>query len=344
MICTCIKNTPFFIEKGYKLNLNGLTKLKDGKYNNRYVTGSNYEAAPNGTVRVIAPSQDKDSKKRRKTNTVPDISDLRDPKEVGGPKKYRLNKRKIRGRIIVYTDLVRRSNFFKRKQLYFWTISFPAGTTDEMCYQLLNTWLTALRQPSRYHKPILHSYLWVAERQKNGTIHFHLLIPHYMNVKIANRAMRVAICTQIRKKKLNYDAYAAKRYNGVDIAKPRDKSGKAIGPPINFLEKKRARSLQRYLTKYITKNDTEMGRLCWNSSVDWSVPFSGVCMTREEMVRVVRYRSMLKTTRIWENDWVKFCPWSSDPPKRLSRHLADINTYIISDYFTKIGKADFFFN
>jgi hypothetical protein len=337
-ICTCIKNRAFFTEKPYKVDPNGILKLKQGGFKDRYKTGALYCALPNGIV-ATKPAQVpvKDKKFRQKTKTMPELGEGVPVKETE-KRTYKLNKRKLRSRILVYTDCMRRSRRWKHKDLYFWTISFPKGTSDDQCYQLLNTWLTALRQRNRYRDPLLHSYLWVAERQEIGTIHFHIMIPHFLNVKVANRTMMVSICNLIKKKELNYPMAAARRYNGVDIAKNR-KTKKVV----NFLEKKKTRSLHRYLTKYISKNNTEMPRLCWNSSVDWAVPFAGVYLTREELVDLVPYREMIKA-RVFENDYIQFWAWTSDPPKKLTNHLCDINTFILADYFSHNGKKGIFLN
>jgi hypothetical protein len=336
MISTCIKNRPFFIEKAYKIGLNGITKQKQGSYKSRYCAGARYVDLPKGEVVPRPPCHNaKDTTKKQKTKIVPEVekgSEWLDPvKEV---KKRTLNKRKVRTRIMVYADTMRRSSRWKHKELYFWTISFPKGTPDDTCYQLLNIWLTQLRE-----KKLLASYLWVAERQQNNTIHFHLLIPQRVNVKVANRLMMTSICSMIRKGLLPWNIHAAKKYNGVDIAKDR-KNRKVI----NFLEKKRSRSLQRYITKYITKNSTEMVRACWNCSTDWSVLFSACHLTREELVATVPDVSAIRQDRKFENDWVEFWPWNNDPPLSFMRHMAAINGNILYHYFGTIGKREVFLN
>ncbi len=70
----------------------------------------------------------------------------------------------------------------------FYSISFPAGLSDSSCYQILNTCLTRIR---KWRKKF--SYIWVAERQKNGTTHFHMLTNVYMGIGIVNGFFKVAI-------------------------------------------------------------------------------------------------------------------------------------------------------
>jgi len=342
-----LSNTPFYVEKAYKLGLTGVTKLKAGAYHCRYGQGARYESLPNGQiVRKLSPCHAdkvtakfgplKEKKKFEQLPTAEDliISALHAADEPPPPRGYRLNKRKLRDRIGVYVDCMRRSRRWKIKQLYFFTVTFPEGTADDICYRLLNTWLTTLRT-----RQVLHSYLWVAERQQNGTVHFHMLVPHYLNVVMANRAMMVSICSMIRKKLLPWNLHQAKRYNGVDIAK--DRKTKQV---INFIEKKKQRTLAWYLTKYITKNETTSDRLCWNSSVDWSVPFKAVHLTRDELVKVVPTTGMILTDRLYETEYIQFWPWAAGPPLSMMKHLSFLNESLVADYFCQIGKGGILLN
>ncbi|WP_461827362.1 rolling circle replication-associated protein [Dysgonomonas sp.] len=87
----------------------------------------------------------------------------------------------------------------------------------------------------------LKSYLWVAEHQKNETIHFHMLTNTFMHIKKVNHFMARAINTQVRKKenkgKINVN-FDIKKYNGVDVRH------------VNNNRK----ALNCYLTKYVSKN------------------------------------------------------------------------------------------
>ncbi len=336
-VCTALNSGPYSRDKTHKLGMNGVTKLKDGGFFQRYGQGARHEHQPNGLIVRKPASVRKDTLKKNHAKLLPVGKNLEDIQQNGKKEErsYTLNKKKLRERIMVYVDCMRRSRKWKYKELFFWTVTFPKGTEDDVCYRLLNTWLTTLRQ-----KNMLHSYLWVAERQPStGTIHFHMLIPHRMDAKIANRHMMISICTMVRKGLLNWNLASAKRYNGVDIHKDR-KNKRAT----NFLEKKRTKLLAYYITKYISKNPTEMKRLCWNSSVDWSVPFRSVQLTREELLTVVNNPEALIVERMFENDYVQFWPWRWGPPARFLQHLCDVNTFLLEDYFLQIGKMDIFFN
>lgn len=131
-----------------------------------------------------------------------------EPEKTKRPKKteYKLNKKKVREKCSAFFGLRQSKKF-----LAFYSISFPMGFPDEFAYQCFNTVKTRMREECG-----LKSYLWVAERQKNGTIHFHMLTNTFMQIRKVNYFMARAINTQIRSKKnkgkinVNFDI---KKYN-----------------------------------------------------------------------------------------------------------------------------------
>lgn len=156
-------------------------------------------------------------------------------------KTFTLNKSKVKKKAWLYA-LCHES----QKNLYFLTITFPEKTTDENAYKMMNSWLTNLRQ-----RKIIGSYIWVAERQKNGTIHFHFLINQYIRVQTANSAMRSCLRTLYKKDNSLIDKELISKYNGVHLSK--NKNGKVA----NLAKSKNKRkTIINYITKYITKNDT----------------------------------------------------------------------------------------
>lgn len=269
-------------------------------------------------------------------------------------KSYSVNKREVRQRILGYLNTQRGA-----KNLFFWTVSFPAGTPDDVCYQAFNTWLTKLRSPTKLKggkilPAMLREYLWVAERQMGDrlktdkapthTIHFHIAIPHYMHVQRANAAMRDTL-RNLAKKGLMPGAVCAKdgttyyqpsiaKYNGVDICKHR-KTKKVI----NFAVKKGSRALASYLTKYVTKNDAgvadETGHiavpgfthLAWHNSRGFSCLFTAVTFTIKEFDQL-GFRHFLNKVRVFRMNFATFVPWLYGPPPLLQDHLYKLNSYI----------------
>lgn len=170
---------------------------------------------------------------------------------------YRLNKSKVKKRCFAFSRLKKSHKFFA-----FYTITFPSGLSDQSCYKYFNLWLTRCRKTAG-----LNSYLWVAERQKNSTIHFHLLTNDYMEIKSVNGYMSKALTNG--KKKLDQEVLKTvdtEKYNGIDVKKVGNGREKLVG----------------YLTKYITKNNIEFYRLPWHCSRDVSRLFTSVNFEYED--------------------------------------------------------------
>lgn len=182
----------------------------------------------------------------------------KEKKEVT-PKSYRLNKSRLRNKIKAFSQIGDQRNFSK-----FITVSFPAGLPDVNCKQALNTWLTKLRSMDKYF-----NYIWIAERQKNGTMHFHIITKSFFNIKIINFHMAKTIDYIIKTNRLRDIRFSLTKYNGVDI--------KVIY---------RVKELSQYVTKYVTKNDTEMEGYPSNCSKLISELFTRVQITDEEFKAV----------------------------------------------------------
>jgi hypothetical protein len=153
------------------------------------------------------------------------------------------------------------------KNLYFLTISFPMSIYDDVAYSCFNSWLTNMRQ-----KQGLKDYLWVAERQSNGTVHFHIFICQYLNVRKANSAMKSAITTQYKKNLISNQQFESiKNYNGVHLSK--DRNGR-VQNLRKIAKKNQRKAIINYITKYVTKaedkNDQVHKHLAWYNSRSFS--------------------------------------------------------------------------
>lgn len=180
-------------------------------------------------------------------------------------KLYGLRKTKIRNKILNFFNLNASKKFCA-----FYSISFPVEISDEIGYKCLNTWLTRCRKDLG-----LKSYLWVAERQKNGTLHFHLITHNYMPIRKANEFMKTALYTQFTKGNLNCKLKVIENYNGVDVdSLYNSKRNKVKGERLDKISAQR--KLSYYLTKYISKNDTKSERLPWHCSRDISALFISI--------------------------------------------------------------------
>jgi hypothetical protein len=295
-----------------------------------------------GAISEILPDQQ---------NLCPSVENFA-TKDAKKPRKksYSVDKAAVRQRIYAMVNTMK-----GKKRLFFWTVSFPEGTPDDTCYKAFNTWLTSLRQ-----RGMLHDYLWIAERQEGDrlkdktkqpthTIHFHIAIPHYLDVQKANAMMRGtlkgyakkglmpgAFCTVSAAPSLRKYSYTASiaKYNGVDICKDR-KTRK----PINFAVKKGQRALAHYLTKYVTKNDAgqvdDKGELiapgfehfAWHCSRGFSRLFTGVTCTIKEF-QAAGLGGYLNRVRVFKMEFATFVPWLFGPPPMLEEHLYKLNSYI----------------
>lgn len=227
-------------------------------------------------------------------------------------KQYRLNKKLIRGRIFAYLLTQ------KKPVAHFVTISFPQTMTDDGGYQALNAWLTYCRKYLH-----LREYLFVAERQKNGTIHFHLLVPQFLNVQKANRAMAGILKTMIRRGKLDWNIYACKKYNGVDLAKNR-KTKRVT----NFALQGARKALTNYILKYISKNDEAFSHYAWHNSRGFSAMMLSVSLTEAE-AKFLQIRAGLDLTRIRATEYAFFVPWAGAAAPWFTELLRTINRAIL---------------
>lgn len=223
--------------------------------------------------------------------------------------KYVIDKTEVTNRIRGYLNQMK-----GEKMLYFWTITFPVKTSDDTAYILLNKWLTRLRQ-----ERMLKEYLWIAERQENGTVHFHMVINQKMNVQKANKFMRASIMHSINKGEITYSRLDAMRYNGVDIAK--DRKTRRV---TNFAKGNKQRSLANYLTKYVTKNNSTFTHLAWHSSRGYSNLITAVRFTMSEYQKG-NVEQLVDHENAIIHEYYTFRRWKGSPPKDLLTYLGLLN-------------------
>lgn len=235
--------------------------------------------------------------------------DQESSKKTIQPKAYKINKRQITHRIHNYLNQMK-----GEKQLYFWTITFPKGIAETTAYRLFNTWLTRMRTDA-----FLKSYIWIAERQQNGTIHYHIAIHQRIPVQKANKFMRASLMRAAAFGGLTLPKSDLSKYNGVDLAK--DRKTRRV---TNFALKKKSKALAKYLTKYTTKSNDTFQNLAWHCSRDYSNLIISIACTPSEFYKG-ELRNFLAITRKFENDWIIFFPWNGEPPDKLKQYLAYSN-------------------
>lgn len=192
-------------------------------------------------------------------------------KKING---YRLNKKKIRQKALSFANLDASKKF-----IGFYSISFPLNTNDTIARQILNVFLTKLRE--KYN---LSNYMWVAERQKNKTIHFHLLTNNKMPINEVNSDMAKILDYYNKKGLISWGNSSFNKYNGVDLsyAGKKSKFETQRKPQKQSNYTKNIKYIARYLTKYITKNDQIWDFLPQHYSRSISALCTGYCLSDAE--------------------------------------------------------------
>lgn len=182
----------------------------------------------------------------------------------------------------------------------FTTITFPEGTNDKLAKKAFNIFLT------RWRKIVPEiSYLWTAERQKNGTLHFHMVHTHYTDIQKLNGFMRATL-KNLANQIPNYSKDQAGRYNGVDV-------GKKVYSKIG---------IEKYLAKYLTKAQKSGINQPWHRSREMGQLATKVRINRERVEGLMGLAYLNAdcediTLRVFENDYCLFIAW----PDSLSQHI-----------------------
>lgn len=337
---------PFYYDLNIKATASGVVVLKDSSFRSRYTGNKFCCVGPNGKLFLNANDLKKEEQQRRllsngnkKTPAKNSRGKIITGDAVAGeiqnneylltlpnelpvhinnlptkkPRTYSINKQVVRQRLLGYINTMK-----GEKELYFWTVSFPAGLSDDIGYQVFNIWLTSLRQYG-----FLKEYLWIAERQQNKTIHFHIAIPHKMPVYKANAMMQGTLKTFAKRGLIPFTIHQCKKYNGVDIAKNRNTKRVT-----NFANKKGSKSLTVYLTKYITKNSGSFSHLAWHNSRGYSSLFTGVTFTVPEFINY-GFNLLIDRRKKIVTEYFTFIPWQdTGPPRLLMDHLYKLNSYL----------------
>lgn len=308
---------PFYDTMLHSLSLSGITELKKGKFKTRHSLPKELVQVPkHGIIKTKDSDFKKNTPKKKKVIVSKALESNQKTESVKKVRYYKIDKKQVTHRI---------KNFILQmsgeKLLYFWTVSFPLNTPDDTAFKCFNKWLTRLR-----FEKMLKSYLWITERQQNGTIHFHVVVNNRMCVKKANKFMRASIMHCINAGEIDYSRTDAMRYNGVDIAK--DRKTRRV---TNFAKQSKNRSLERYLTKYITKNTAEFTRLAWHCSRDYSNLIIAVRVTEREWL-IVGLESWIDQKPIYENEWMKFFRWKTAPPPSFLAYISQINKAITNQF------------
>lgn len=151
------------------------------------------------------------------------------------------------------------------------------GLPDDDAFKAFNVFLTRCRKSSG-----LKNYIWVSERQKNATIHFHMITTDYMPIREINNYMAVTLSKYFDQFKAQglFKQYATaqefkNKYNGIDVEQIRNCA-------------RQKGKLATYISKYISKgNAVEFTRLVWHCSRSVSALFTDLNITEDEAMQIL---------------------------------------------------------
>jgi hypothetical protein len=222
-------------------------------------------------------------------------------------------KQRISSMILTYVKTVP-----QLRTMQFVTVTFPANTADDVAEKCFNSSMTAAKADGT-----ICSYLRVSERQANGTVHYHMLVPHAVNVCRLNLLFKRTLHDYFSKGLLACNWSAIANYNGVDLAK--DRYTRKV---VNFASRERFKTLTSYITKYITKGNFDSFKRGWSCSRDWSNLVLSVKLTLAQVRQ--HWRSFVKgCKKIIRTDFGRLVFGDFTSCEIILTHLRTVNCQII---------------
>jgi hypothetical protein len=153
------------------------------------------------------------------------------------------------------------------------TLTMVAPCSDYEAVKCLNKYLTVLRK-----KNGLFNYVWVAEKQGNGNIHFHMIIDKRFEIDFINSLW---VCQQYNSGIIN-EEQKLKLYNdtGLTFKKLHKLGGenyKIVQKYLNPVDVKKVKTIDgmsQYLTNYVIKNESKLSCNIWHSNRNVSKLFT----------------------------------------------------------------------
>lgn len=234
---------------------------------------------------------------------------------------YQIPVMKVRDKADAFFQLRQSARF-----MAFYSISFPSGTSEDICFQLFNTWLTRVRKTRKDFE-----YLWIAERQGNNTVHFHMLTHCFLNIRVVNHFMAAAIQTQVQKGNMEWGNSSKELYNGVDVKHVHN-----------------AKGVSRYLTKYMTKRKKDengvmvkeyhkFNRLAWHCSRRVSALFTSRIVSGDYLAELIGQPWFSHSSYICSVDEraarvFDVFYFTKSPPRSVLQELRKINQRVFDGY------------
>lgn len=182
---------------------------------------------------------------------------------------------------------------YKQFRCMFITLTLPSVQVHEdtvITKQVFGTFLDKCRKLG-----LLKNYVWRAEKQKNGNIHYHVLTDTFANYSLFKRiwylSLRVLGYMQAYKEKFSKMSFES--YRNADFNKNRDLSsitnayaygvrcGWSEPPACHTTDINDLSAVSKYVSKYISKSDDENPNIvegrCWGASQSVSNSVKAFC-------------------------------------------------------------------
>lgn len=161
------------------------------------------------------------------------------------------------------------------------TLTMVNDCIDTKAVKLLNNFLTATKKQIGSY-----NYVWVAERQNNGRVHFHIVIDQRLNIHYINslwivQQYNAGIYHEAANNKLMLEAGLTFK----QLHKQGEKGFKLAHKylnPVDIIKVKSIDGVSAYLTNYVIKNETKMSCSIWHCNRNVSKLFTKQLISKQQ--------------------------------------------------------------
>ena len=216
-----------------------------------------------------------------------------------------LIKHKIKDKMLSFFEASKGKKGFRHNKVdfYFITLTFINKVNDKLAISVLNKFLTVLK--NKYGN---FGYIWVAEKQQNGNIHYHMIADKRFNLYYLNSLWTVQqINSGIRNYEQEYECLDKEKVtiNDLHSAKSWQTIQKYLNP-VDIKPVKTIEGISAYLTSYVTKNDSkfycsswhcnrQVSRIFTSSAINRDV-FDITCDSNKNRIKTIKGKEYINTT------------------------------------------------
>ena len=214
-------------------------------------------------------------------------------------------KHKIKDKMLSFFEASKGKKGFRHNKVdfYFITLTFINKVNDKLAISVLNKFLTVLK--NKYGN---FGYIWVAEKQQNGNIHYHMIADKRFNLYYLNSLWTVQqINSGIRNYEQEYECLDKEKVtiNDLHSAKSWQTIQKYLNP-VDIKPVKTIEGISAYLTSYVTKNDSkfycsswhcnrQVSRIFTSSAINRDV-FDITCDSNKNRIKTIKGKEYINTT------------------------------------------------